>query len=228
MRIPPPRNTKMRANPGKCYAKELSLTRIGHEYERRSETVSMASVSEFRNGMAIRHENDIWVVVEFQHVTPGNWRAMVRTRLKNLKTGRVVDVTFRMSDKIEPVRLDEKDMQFLYAADGLLHLMDNETYDQTFISEDMIGDQKQFLREQDPITVSFLEGQAISASLPNFVHLKVSEAEPGVRGDSATNIMKFCVLESGARIQVPLFIKVGDTVKVDTRTGKYVERTSTA
>lgn len=188
----------------------------------------MASVSEFRTGMAIRHENDIWVVVEFQHVTPGNWRAMLRTRLKNLKTGRVIDVTFRMSDKIEEVRLEEKKMQFLYAADGALHLMDTETYDQTFIPEEMLGDQKRFLKEEGTVSVFFLENSAISAELPNFVELRVAEAEPGVRGDSATNIMKFAVLETGARVQVPLFVKEGDALKIDTRTGKYVERTATA
>lgn len=188
----------------------------------------MASVSEFRNGMAIRHENDIWVVVEYQHVTPGNWRAMLRTRLKNVKTGRVIDVTFRMSDKVEEVRLEEKEMEFMYEADGLLHFMDPETYDQFFIAEEMLGDQRQFLKEGSRCIISFLEGKAISAALPTFVVLKVAEAEPGVRGDSATNIMKFAVLETGARIQVPLFVKEGDTLKIDTRTGKYAERVTSA
>lgn len=188
----------------------------------------MASVSEFRNGMAIRHENDIWIVTEFQHVTPGNWRAMLRTKLKNLRTGRISEVTFRMSDKIEEVRLEEKEMQFLYEADDLLHFMDTETYDQVYIPSDMLGDQKRLLKEGDPCAVSLLEGRPISAQLPTFVVLKVAEAEPGVRGDSATNIMKYAVLETGARIQVPLFVKEGDTLKIDTRTGKYVERMSTA
>ena len=188
----------------------------------------MASVSEFRNGMAIRYENDIWVVVEYTHVTPGNWRAMIRTRLKNLKTGRVNDVTFRMSDKIEEVRLDEKKMEFLYEADNLLHFMDTETYDQTFVAADMLGEGKNLLREGNLCSVFFLEGQAISAELPMFVQLKVAEAEPGFRGDSATNIMKNAVLETGARILVPLFIKEGDTLKIDTRTGKYAERIASA
>jgi elongation factor P len=178
--------------------------------------------------MAIRHENDIWIVTEFQHVSPGNWRAMLRTRLKNVKTGRVTEVTFRMSDKVEEVRLDEKEMQFLYAADGLLHFMDNETYDQVFISEEMLGEQKRFLKESHPCSIFFLEHQPISAELPTFVELKVAEAEPGFRGDSATNILKYAVLETGARIQVPLFIKEGDVLKIDTRTGKYAERVASA
>jgi len=186
----------------------------------------MASVSEFRTGMASRHEGQIWVVTEFQHVTPGNWRAMLRTKLKNVKTGRVIDVTFRMSDKIEEVRLEEKKMQYLYEADDLLHFLDMETYDQMFIPVEMLGDQKRFLKEGDAVSISFLEGVAISAEMPLFVNLAVAEAEPGVRGDSATNIMKFAVLETGARIQVPLFVKEGDVLKIDTRTGKYVERVS--
>lgn len=188
----------------------------------------MASVSEFRTGMAIKHEGQIYVVVEFQHVTPGNWRAMLRSKLKNLKTGRVVDVTFRMSDKIDEVRLDEKVMQFLYESDGLLHFLDTETYDQTFISEDMLGDQKRFLKENSLCSIFILEGNPISAELPNFVQLVVAEAEPGVRGDSATNITKNVTLETGAKIQVPPFIKEGDILKVDTRTGRYVERVASA
>ncbi|HNR31125.1 MAG TPA: elongation factor P [Candidatus Hydrogenedentes bacterium] len=186
----------------------------------------MAAISDFRTGMAIRHNNDIWIITEFQHVTPGNWRAMVRTKLKNLKTGRVIDVTFRMTDKIEEIRLESKPMQFLYEADGSLHFMDNETYDQLSIPDEMLGDQKQFLKEGNTCTISFLEGRPISAEIPLFVELVVAEAEPAVRGDSATNIMKFAVLETGAQVQVPLFVKEGDTLKIDTRTGKYIERMS--
>jgi len=188
----------------------------------------MASVSEFRNGMAIRHNNDIWVVVEFQHVTPGNWRAMLRTKLKNVKTGRVMDVTFRMTDPIEELRLEAKDMQFLYAEEDSLHFMDMETYDQIFISGDLLGDSKRFLREGDRCTISFIEGKAVLAEVPISVQLKVIEAEPAVRGDTATNVTKQVVLETGAKLQVPLFIKVGDTIKIDTRTGKYSERVANA
>jgi elongation factor P len=187
----------------------------------------MASVSEFRTGMAIRHNNDIYMVVEFQHVTPGNWRAMLRTKLKNVKTGRVIDVTFRMTDKIEEVRLIAKEMQYLYS-DENLHFMDTETYDQTYISPEMLGEGRGFLKEGDMVSIYFLEGSAILAEMPNSVTLKIAEAEPAVRGDSATNIMKYAIVETGAKIQVPLFIKEGDTVKVDTRTGRYIERVSNA
>lgn len=186
----------------------------------------MASIGEFRNGMAIRFNNDIWIITEFQHVTPGNWRAMVRTRLKNAKTGRVIENTFRMTDNIEAVRLDEKEMQYLYEADGNLYFMDTETYDQTFISAEMLGDQTRFLKEGGTCFIRFLEGVALTAEMPNFIEFNVIEAEPGVRGDSASNVTKYCTIESGTKIIVPLFIKEGDIIKIDTRTGKYLERVS--
>jgi len=186
----------------------------------------MASISEFRTGLAIRFNNDIWIITEFQHVTPGNWRAMVRTKLKNARTGRVIDNTFRMTDNIEEVRLDTKQMQFLYEADGNLYFMDSETYEQTFIAVEMLGEQKKFLKEGGTCTINFLESEPLTAELPNFIDFLVIQAEPGVRGDSASNVMKYCTIETGAKIQVPLFIKEGDVLKIDTRTGKYLERAS--
>ena len=186
----------------------------------------MAAVSEFRNGMAILHNNDVWVVVEFQHFNPGNWRAMIRTKLKHVKSGRVVDHTFRMTDKIEEVRLEEKDMQYLYETDDNLYFMDTETYEQTFISAALLGDNRRFLKEGNLCHVMFYEGKAISADLPFFIEFKVTEAEPGVKGDTATGVTKSATIETGARVQVPLFVKEGDVIKVDTRTGKYLERVS--
>lgn len=186
----------------------------------------MASISEFRNGMAIRFNNDIWIITEFQHITPGNWRAMVRTKLKNAKTGRVIENTFRMTDEIEEVRLDEKEMQYLYEADGNLYFMDMETYDQTFIPAEMLGEQKKFLKEGGMCNIRFMEGRPLTAELPTFIDYVVTEAEPGVRGDSAANVMKWATIETGAKVQVPLFIKAGDVIKIDTRSGKYLERVS--
>ena len=184
----------------------------------------MASISEFRRGMAIRFNNDVWIITEFQHVTPGNWRAMVRTKLKNAKTGRVIENTFRMTDQIDEVRLETKQMQYLYEADGDLYFMDSDTFDQTFISEDLLGDLKRFLKEGEILSIAFLEGNAITAELPNFINFKIIEAEPAVKGDSATNITKNAVIETGAKVQVPLFISEGDVIKIDIRTGKYLER----
>jgi elongation factor P len=186
----------------------------------------MSAISEFRKGMAIRYNNDVWIITEFQHVTPGNWRAMVRTKLKNAKTGRVLENTFRMTDQIEEVRLEEKEMQYIYESDGDLYFMDNETYDQIFIPAELLGDQKRFLKEGDLAKIMFMEGNAISAELPLSLNIKVAEAEPGLKGASVTNIMKNAVLETGAKVQVPIFINAGDVLKIDTRTGKYMERVS--
>ncbi len=186
----------------------------------------MASISEFRKGMAIRFNNDVWIITEFQHVTPGNWRAMVRTKMKNAKTGRVLENTFRMTDSIEEVRLEEKEMQYIYEADGELNFMDNETFDQISISSDLLGDQKRFLKEGNLCKILFMEGNAISAELPTTINFKVIEAEPGLKGASVTNIMKNAVIETGVKVQVPIFINAGDTLKIDTRTGKYIERVS--
>lgn len=186
----------------------------------------MSSISEFRKGMAIRYNNDIWIITEFQHVTPGNWRAMVRTKLKNAKTGRVLENTFRMTDQIEEVRLEEKEMQFIYKSDEDLCFMDNETFDQISIPAELLGDQQRFLKEGNQCTIMFLEGNAISAELPLSINLEVTEADPGLKGASVTNNLKNAVLETGARVQVPLFINAGDILKIDTRTGKYMERIS--
>ncbi|HEY5133713.1 MAG TPA: elongation factor P [Candidatus Krumholzibacteriaceae bacterium] len=186
----------------------------------------MASISEFRRGMAIKLDNEIWIITEYQHVSPGNWRAMVRSKLKNAKTGRVMERTFRMTDQIETMRLESRDMQFLFEADGSFHFMDTKTYEQTFIPGDFLGEQKQFLKEGNICTISFIDEKPITVELPNFIDFLVAESEPGVRGDSTTNLMKGAVLETGARVQVPLFVNVGDTVRVDTRTGKYLERVS--
>ena len=184
----------------------------------------MASVSGFRNGMAINHNNDIWVITEFQHVKPGKGQAFIRTKLKNAKTGRVIDHTFRLTDKIQEVRLDNKEMQYLYATDDQLYFMDTQTYDQVNISDTLLGDRKKFLKEGNMCQICFTEEEPITAELPNFIDLEVVEAEPGVKGDTASAITKNAVLETGANVQVPIFIKIGNILKIDSRTGKYLER----
>ncbi len=186
----------------------------------------MAAISEFRKGMAIKIENEVWIITEYQHVSPGNWRAMVRTKLKSAKTGRTMERTFRMTDQIDTVRLESKEMQYLYESDNNLYFMDTKTYEQTFVPAELLGDQKLFLKEGSMVTISFLDERPITADLPFFVELKIAEADPGVRGDSTTNLMKGATLETGARVQVPLFVNAGDTIKIDTRTGKYLERMS--
>ena len=184
----------------------------------------MTAISEFRTGAAIRFNNDIWIITEFHHVTPGNWRAMVRTKLKNIKTGRVIENTFRMTDEIEAVRLDSKTMQFLYEADNLLYFMDTKTFDQTFVPVSFLGEQRQYMKEGNTSPIPFLEDEPVTAELPIFLELEITQAEPGVRGNSTSNLMKNATLETGAKVQVPLFIKEGDVIMIDTRTGKYIER----
>jgi elongation factor P len=186
----------------------------------------MASVSEFRNGMAIKYNNDVWVVTDFQHVNPGNWRAFIRTKLKQLKSGKVVDVTFRQNDPIEEVRLEEREMQFLYAAGDELCFMDTENYEQINVNEGIMGGQRKFLKENNLVNVQLLEGRPVSATLPMFITLKVTSAPPGVKGDTVSNLQKSVTLETGAEIQAPLFVKDGDTLKIDTRDGRYIERVS--
>ncbi len=184
----------------------------------------MASVSEFRNGMAIRYNGGIWIVNEFQHVKPGKGQAFIRTKLKQLKTGKVVENSFRLSENIEEVRLENKDMQYLYASGDEIVLMDNDTYDQINAPKEMLGDQLKFLKEGNPVGVLFLEGNIVTLSLPMFIELEVVEAAPGVKGDTVSNMQKPVTLETGAEIHVPLFIKEGNVLKIDTRTGRYIER----
>ena len=135
--------------------------------------------------------------------------------------------TFRMTDVVEEIRLESRKMQYLYESDGQLYFMDVDSYEQIFISEELLGEQKKFLKDGDFCTILFHESLPLTAEVANFINFKVTEAEPGIKGDSATNILKYAVIESGARIQVPLFIKEGDIIRIDTRTGKYIERIST-
>jgi elongation factor P len=186
----------------------------------------MASVSEFRNGMAMRYNGEIWTVVEFQHVKPGKGQAFIRTKLKQLKSGKVVDYTFRLSETIEEVRLENKDMQYLYDAGDEICLMDNGTYEQINVSKDLLGEQVDFLKEGNSVNIQLLEGKIMTASLPMFIELEVVEAAPGVKGDTVSNLQKPARLETGAEVHVPLFIKAGDVIKIDTRDGKYIERVS--
>ncbi len=186
----------------------------------------MASVSDFRNGMALRYNGEIWVVNEFQHVKPGKGHAFIRTKLKQLKSGKVVEYTFRQHDDIDEVKLRSKDMQYLYATGDDICVMNTETYDQINIPKELIGDQFKFLKEGNMVDVLFLEEDIVQATLPMFIELKVTEASPGVKGDTVSNMQKPVQMETGAELQVPLFIKEGDVLKIDTRTGRYIERVS--
>ncbi|MBI5380109.1 MAG: elongation factor P [Nitrospirae bacterium] len=182
------------------------------------------STSEFRNGAKIELDGEPYVIVEFQHVKPGKGGAFVRTRLKSLRTGSVIDRTFRSGEKLEAPDLEEKAMQFLYAADEEFHFMDAETFDQLFFQASCLGDSRGYLKEGMVIKVLFHKGIPISVELPFFVELRIAGTDPGVKGDTASGGTKPARLESGAVVKVPLYLSEGDLVKVDTRTGAYVER----
>ncbi len=183
----------------------------------------MYSTPDFRKGLRIELGNEPYVIVDFQHVKPGKGGAFVRTKLKNLLNGRVVDKTFRSGEKVGKPDMEEKEMQFLYK-DDQYHFMDNSSYEQIALSGDVIGDSKNFLQENTNVTILFYQNRPINLELPIFVELEVVEAEPGVKGDTASGASKPVTVETGAKIQVPLFIEEGDRLKIDTRTGEYIER----
>lgn len=184
----------------------------------------MISVNDFKTGVTIELEGTVYQVVEFQHVKPGKGAAFVRAKLKNVKTGGSVEKTFRGGEKVHKAHLDKREMQYLYNdGDGYV-FMDNESYEQLTISKDDIGDGFKWLMENMNIHVIMHEGNIMGIELPNFVELLVVETEPGVKGDTATGATKSARLESGASVQVPLFINEGDKLRIDTRTGLYMER----
>ncbi|MEK7846488.1 MAG: elongation factor P [Nitrospinota bacterium] len=184
----------------------------------------MISTTDFRNNMKIEYEGDLYVIVEFQHVNPGNLRSFTRTKLKSLKTGQVIEKTFRTGEKFEIPDVEEKQMQFLYKSGNEYYFMDTETYEQLSLTGEQIGDSINFLKENLIITILFHNNIPIGITLPIFVEMKVIKTEPGYRGDTATGASKPATIESGAVVYVPLFVSEGEIIKIDTRTGEYVER----
>ena len=184
----------------------------------------MISSNDFRNGVTILIDGQLWTVVEFLHVKPGKGSAFVRTRLKNVKTGATVERTFRAGEKLERATVDNRDMQMLYNdADGY-HFMDNETYENVTIQRDLIGDPADFLRDGMKVAVQFYEGTPIGVDLPAHVELRIEETDPGFKGDTATGTTKPAKLETGATVQVPLFVNPGDVIRIDTRDRRYISR----
>lgn len=184
----------------------------------------MADTSDFRNGLIIKFKNDLFSIVEFQHVKPGKGGAFVRSTLKNLRTGRVLENTFRAGEKIEIVRIERRKYQYLYSDGDSLVCMDNQTYEQINIPKDIFSEGIKFLKESEEVEVVLNGSEIISVEIPIFINLKVVKTEPGFKGDTATGAMKPAKLETGAQINVPLFINEGDLLRVDTRTGEYGER----
>jgi elongation factor P len=182
------------------------------------------TTADFRNGMVIRYNGELYIVTEFHHVSPGNWRAFVRVRLKNVRTGRVIEQRFRAGEDIEEVRVEHQNWQYLYDDGSDLIFMNSETFDQQPVPRAMLGDAMQFLKEGDTVELLVDGENIVSVEMPNFVELRVESAEPGVRGDTANNVTKPATLENGTVLNVPLFVNPGDKIRVDTRTGQYVER----
>lgn len=184
----------------------------------------MISAGDFRNGITIEYENSIYQIIEFQHVKPGKGAAFVRTKLKNIISGGVVEKTFRPTEKCPQARIDRKDMQYLYEDGDLYYFMDVESYDQIGLNADKVGDSLKFVKENEMVKVCSHNGNVFAIEPPLFVELVITETEPGVKGDTATGATKPATVETGATVYVPLFVNQDDVIKIDTRTGEYLSR----
>jgi len=184
----------------------------------------MISAGDFRNGITVEIEGNVYQIIEFQHVKPGKGAAFVRTKLKNIKNGGVVEKTFRPTEKFPQARIDRVDMQYLYSDGDLYHFMDVNTYEQIALNTDTIGDALKFVKENEMVKICSHNGSVFAIEPPLFVELQITETEPGFKGDTATGATKPAVVETGATVYVPLFVEQNDTIKIDTRTGEYLSR----
>ena len=184
----------------------------------------MVSAGDFRNGITLEIEGAVYQIIEFQHVKPGKGAAFVRTKIKNVMSGAVVERTFRPTEKFPAARIDKIEMQYLYADGDMYNFMNTETYDQISLNADMVGDTLKFVKENEMVKVLSYNGQIFSIEPPMFVELEVTDTEPGFAGNTATGAQKPATVETGAQISVPLFITIGEKVKIDTRTGEYLGR----
>ncbi|HHU01695.1 MAG: elongation factor P [Christensenellales bacterium] len=184
----------------------------------------MITAGDFRKGITIELDGDVWTIVDFQHVKPGKGAAFVRTKIKNIMTGAVVERTFNPSDKMPRARVETKEMQYLYNDGNLYYFMDNDTFEQIPLNYSQVEEAVQFVKENSSVNIRFFKGEAFSVEAPNFVDLEVTETEPGFKGDTASNTYKPATVETGFSLMVPLFINIGDVIKIDTRTGEYLSR----
>ena len=182
------------------------------------------ATNQFKTGMCIMYNDKMWIIVDFQHVKPGKGGAFVRTKLKELKTGRVVDITFRAGEKVEDVRVETKKLQYLYNDGASFHFMDTGSYEQLEVSAEFVGDAAKWLKESDEVQVVYAGGEMIGVEPPMFVELQVTETDPGFKGDTVQGGTKPATLETGAVVPVPMFINTGDKIRVDTRDGHYITR----
>ena len=184
----------------------------------------MISAGDFRNGVTFEMDSQVYRVVEFQHVKPGKGAAFVRTKLKNVMTGSVLEKTFNPTEKVQEAQIDRKDMQYLYNDGDMYYFMDNETYEQLPLSKDELGDTLNYLIDNMNVKVVSYKGNVFGVEPPTFVELEVTYTEPGIKGATATGTTKPCTVETGANFNVPVFVEIGDKIRIDTRTGSYMER----
>ena len=184
----------------------------------------MISAGDFRNGITLEIEGNVYQILEFQHVKPGKGAAFVRTKLKNIINGGVVEKTFRPTEKFPAARIDRVDMQYLYSDGDLFHFMNTETFDQIALNADDIGDALKFVKENEMVKICSYNGNVFAVEPPLFVELEITDTEPGFKGDTATGATKPATVETGATVNVPLFVEQGDKIKIDTRTGEYLSR----
>lgn len=184
----------------------------------------MVSAGDFRNGLTIEYDNNVYQIIEFQHVKPGKGAAFVRTKLKNIKNGGVVEKTFRPTEKCPTAHIEKKDMQYLYSDGDLFNFMDVETFDQIALNADQIGDSLKFVKENEMVKIVSHNGDVFAIEPPLFVELEITDTEPGFKGDTATGATKPATVETGATVLVPLFVETGDVISIDTRTGDYLKR----
>ena len=184
----------------------------------------MISAGDFKNGVTVEIDGNIYQILEFQHVKPGKGAAFVRTKLKNIISGGVVEKTFRPTEKLPKAHIDRKDMQYLYRDGDLFNFMDVETYDQIALNEDVVGDSMKFVKENEVVKICSHNGNVFSVEPPLFVELAITETEPGFKGDTAQGATKPATVETGAIVMVPLFVEQGDVLKIDTRSGEYLSR----
>ena len=184
----------------------------------------MVQAGDFRKGVTIEFEGNIYTIVDFQHVKPGKGAAFVRTKIKNIITGQVLERTFNPTEKVEEAKIERKEMQYLYNEDGIYYFMDMETYDQIPLNYDQVQEAMKYVIENMMVTIQFYKGKAFSVLPPMFVELNITDCEPGIQGDTSKAGNKPATLETGLVIQVPLFVNNGDRIRVDTRTGSYMER----
>ncbi len=184
----------------------------------------MISAGDFRKGITFQMDGDVYQIIDFQHVKPGKGAAFVRTKIKSVMSGTIRDFTFNPSDKYEKAIINSKEMEYLYNDGELYYFMDTETYDQIPLSDDVLGDSMMYIKDNDSVTIRFFEGKPFEVVPANFVELEVTATEPGLKGDTSSGAVKPATVETGTTLNVPLFINIGDVIKIDTRTGEYISR----